>query len=75
MDFNFDAQKYLEEQKNRKKKKKPQATILRKSGQEGTFETKPFSVKKNDAGFEMKDKGSPDAKIIGDRPRRPEKID
>ena len=75
MDFKFDAQKYLEDQKSEKKKIKPRAKILRKEGEEGTFETKPYTVKKSDAGFEMKGKGSPDAKIIGDRPSRPEDID
>lgn len=74
MDFKFDAQKYLEEQKNNPKKKKPQARILREKGQEGIFETKPYTVKKSDAGFEMKGKGSPDAKMIGDRPPRPEDV-
>lgn len=74
MNFKFNAQKYLEEQRNQPKKKKPQARILREEGQEGTFETKPFSVKKSDAAFEMRGKGSPDARITGDRPPRPEDI-
>jgi len=74
MAFDFNAEKYLEEQQKKKKKKKPQAKILRKEGQEDTFETKPFSVKNKDAGFEMKGKGSPDARIIGDAMPRPEDI-
>jgi len=57
--------------RKKKKKKKPQAKILRKEGQEDTFETKPFSVKKN-AAFEMKGKGSPDTKLTGSRPPKPE---
>ncbi len=74
MVFKFDAEKYLQEQRNQRKKKKPQAKIVREQGQSGTFETKPFSVKNKDAGFEMKGKGSPDARIIGDAMPRPEDI-
>lgn len=71
-----DATTYLAQQAAdiaRKHASKPKKR-LDQPGEIGTFETKPYTIVKDDAGFEMKGVGNPDAVLIGPRPKRPDRI-
>lgn len=73
----FDPIAYAEEiaqhAAGKDKKVKPKKR-LDQPGEEGVFLTKPYTVVKNDAGFEMKGQGAIDARLTGPRPKRPDRI-